>query len=82
MADLRGANLQDADLRGANLEGATLGGANLRGATLSYAILWLATDLTIEQLATVKTLYRAKLDSPLLEQVKRLYPHLLDEPKE
>ena len=82
MADLRGANLQGADLAGANLEGADLLGANLQGATLSHAILWLAKDLTIEQLATVKTLYRAKLDPPLLRQVKKQFPHLLEKPKD
>ena len=48
MADLGGANLQEADLSDANLQGADLRGANLqgadlRGANLQEADLWRAS---------------------------------------
>jgi uncharacterized protein YjbI with pentapeptide repeats len=66
MADLRKAYLNDA-----NLEGAKLWGADLRG---TY-------NLTIEQLSTVESLYEAKLDPDLMEQVKKKYPHLLEKPE-
>jgi pentapeptide repeat protein len=66
MTDLRGASL-----RQARLEGASLGQAQLKG----------ATNLTVEQLSTMKTLYQAYLDSPLLEQIKQRYPHLLKAPQ-
>jgi hypothetical protein len=39
-------------------------------------------NLTIKQLSKVKTLYKAKLDPELMEQVKKCCPHLLEEPKE
>jgi hypothetical protein len=39
------------------------------------------TGLTIEQLSVVKTLYKSKLDSELMEQVKEKHPHLLEKPK-
>jgi uncharacterized protein YjbI with pentapeptide repeats len=90
-ADLRSANLSWADLReaelwGANLWEADLGGAdlgrtNLRVADLRGASLKGAKNLTIEQLSKVYTLYKAELDADLLEQVKKGYPHLLEEPK-
>jgi uncharacterized protein YjbI with pentapeptide repeats len=70
------ANLQKAYLQGANLQEAHLWGGNLQGAKLRGA-----QNLTIEQLSTVKTLYKAELDSTLLEQIKKDYPHLLEEPK-
>jgi hypothetical protein len=41
-----------------------------------------AENLTIEQLSKVKTLFLAKLDPELLEQVKKCCPHLLEKPKE
>ena len=38
-------------------------------------------NLTIEQLSKVKSLYKAKLDPELMEQVKKHCPHLLEKPK-
>jgi hypothetical protein len=65
------ANLKGANLREANLSEAHLEKANLRG----------ATNLTIDQLSTVKTLYKVVgLDSTLFEQVRENYPHLLEKP--
>ena len=70
-ANLKKANLREANLREANLREAHLEKANLRG----------ATNLTIDQLSTVKTLYKVVgLDSTLFEQVRENYPHLLEKP--
>jgi hypothetical protein len=73
-ADLRRAKLSDADMFGAKLSGADLFGANLSDADLSDADLRGVFYLTIEQLSKVKTLYKAKLDPELIEQVKDEYP--------
>ena len=75
-AQLQGASLWDAQLQGANFEGAQLQGADLTGANLEGA-----HDLTVEQLAAVKTLYNAHLDPPLLEQIRQQYPQLLEIPR-
>jgi len=90
-ANLKGANLREAYLEKANLTEAYLGKANLeeanlREANLSEAHLEKAnlrgaTNLTIDQLSTVKTLYKVVgLDSTLFEQVRENYPHLLEKP--
>jgi hypothetical protein len=87
-ADLRGAHLEEANLAEACLEGANLAGAHLEGADLAGACLE-GTDLagahlegmrnlTFEQLATVSTLYGARLDLPLLQWIQQQYPHLLE----
>jgi uncharacterized protein YjbI with pentapeptide repeats len=70
-----------ADLSGADLLAAELGGAELGGVNLQDADLRSATGLTLAQLATVKTRYKAKLDRALLEQVTKTYPHLLQRPR-
>lgn len=75
-ADLKGAYLEGTDLREADLREADLMGAYLVGANLQGAF-----DLTIEQLSKAKTLYEAQLDSELLKQIKKDYPHLLEKPK-
>jgi uncharacterized protein YjbI with pentapeptide repeats len=86
-ARFEGANLYDANLQGANLANAHLQKANLKVTQLQEvsfesADLIGAKNLTIEQLSKVKTLYQAKLDNELLEQVKKCCPHLLEKPKE
>lgn len=80
-ADLGKANLQDTLLMDANLQKANLMGANLMGADLEGANLLEVKTLTIKQLSEVETLYNAKLDPKLLEQIKGKYPHLLEKPK-
>ncbi len=67
-----GASFLHTDLRGFDLEGANLKGADLRG----------VKNLTLNQLSQVKSLYNAKLDPKLMEQVKEKYPHLLEKPVE
>ena len=80
-AYLEKANLTEAYLEKANLKKANLREANLREAHLEKANLRGATNLTIDQLSTVKTLYKVVgLDSTLFEQVRENYPHLLEKP--
>lgn len=67
-AYLMEANLQNSYLMGADFENATLYKADFRG----------AKGLTIEQLAKAKTLYLAKFDDDLQQQVKDLIPELVE----
>lgn len=67
-AYLMEANLQNSYLMGADFENASLYKADFRG----------AKGLTIEQLAKAKTLYLAKFDEELQEQVKELVPELVE----
>ena len=79
-ADLGRTELQEAKLEEAQLQGAYFEGAQLQGASLRGAQLKGAKNLTVEQLAAVKTLYGADLDPPLLEQIQQQYPQLLEKP--
>ncbi len=54
---------------------------HLAGADLSEATLEGARDLTVEQLAAVKTLYKSKLDPELADQMQATCPWLFEEPK-
>jgi BTB/POZ domain-containing protein KCTD9 len=67
-AYLMEANLQNSYLMGADFENASLYKADFRG----------AKGLTIEQLIKAKTLYLAKFDDELLEQVRSVIPELVD----
>src|SRR6478735_8233045 len=60
-------NMQNSYLMGADFENASLYKADLRG----------AKGLTIEQLTKAKTLYLAKFDDEILEQVKAVIPELV-----
>lgn len=66
-AFLMEADLQNCYLMGADFENASLYKADLRG----------AKGLTVEQLAKVKTLYLAKFDDEILEQIKTNLPDLV-----
>jgi hypothetical protein len=84
-ADLSLANLQDiylelADLRRTNLSRANFKGTKLRMADLMGANLTGAKGLTVAQLSTVRTLYKAQLDPQILEQLKKDHPQLLQKP--
>lgn len=81
-AELTSANLQKANLRSANFQEASLDNTDLREADLQNANLKEAYYLTVKQLSNVKTLYKAKLDSKLMEQIKKIHPHLLEKPKD
>ncbi len=70
------ANFNNAYLMEANLSNSYLMGADLENASLYKADLRGAKGLTVEQLAKAKTLYLAKFDDELLEQVKNLIPEL------
>ena len=90
-ADLRGANLENAVLTGANLKnayckqtnlkGANLKEADLRGTYFHYADLSGAEELTSEQLLSVTTLYKARIDKKLFDAVKADNPKKLNNPK-
>ena len=83
--DLRGANLEytdlsDADLGQANLS-ANLTGANLSRANLTRANLKAAASINLRQIASARTLHGAILPPAVLDQVRKYYPHLLEEPE-
>ena len=90
-ADLRGANLKNANLRGANLEnaycknvnleGANITGAKLNGAYFHFARLQNVEGLTVENLCTVTSIYKARLEAPVLEIIETNYPTKLRNPK-
>ena len=79
---LQKSNLAETDFKDANLQRVNLWKANLRGANFEGADLRGAEGLEIEQLAEVKTLYKAKLDLLLMKQVAEKHPHLLRKPEE
>jgi uncharacterized protein YjbI with pentapeptide repeats len=66
-AFLMEANLQNSYLMGADFENASLYKADLRG----------AKGLAVDQLAKAKTLYLAKFDDEILEQIKTSIPELV-----
>lgn len=80
-ASLIGAKLEKANLGAAHLEGAELWGASLEGANLWGADLTKARNLTVDQLAKVKTLYQAALPPDLQKEIQEQYPRLLEKPK-
>lgn len=71
------ANLNNAFLMEANLVNCYLMGADLENASLYKADLRGAKGLTIEQLSKVKTLYLAKFDDEILEQILTNLPELV-----
>jgi uncharacterized protein YjbI with pentapeptide repeats len=77
-ANLTGVHLQRANLMYAHLESANFRYAYLEGAGLRDTHLEKARHLTVEQLATVNTLYQAHLDPSLREQIQQQYPQLLE----
>ncbi|MBL7862558.1 MAG: pentapeptide repeat-containing protein [Cyclobacteriaceae bacterium] len=70
-------NFKNAFLMEANLNGSYLMGADFENASLYKADLRGAKGLTLEQLTKAKTLYLAKFDDELLEQVKVAIPELV-----
>lgn len=79
-AVLKGAQLPGANLKKANLSAANLNGANINGTDFEGADLRNAVGLTVPQLSTACTLYKAQLDEPLMSQMKLKYPKLFQEP--
>lgn len=71
------ANFNNAFLMESNLQNCYLMGADLENASLYKADLRGAKGLTVEQLSTVKTLYLAKFDDEILEQIKTNLPELV-----
>jgi uncharacterized protein YjbI with pentapeptide repeats len=71
------ANFNNAYLMEANLTNCYLMGADFENASLYKADLRGAKGLTVEQLAKAKTLYLAKFDDEVLEQIKTSIPELV-----
>jgi len=71
------ANFNNAFLMEANLQNCYLMGADLENASLYKADLRGAKGLTVEQLSQVKTLYLARFDDEILEQIKTNLPELV-----
>jgi uncharacterized protein YjbI with pentapeptide repeats len=81
-ADFEGAfliktNFKNAYLMEANLKNSYLMGADFENSSLYKADFRGAKGLTIEQLAKAKTLYLAKFDDELMQQVKAMVPELV-----
>jgi len=72
------ANFKNSFLMESNLTNCYLMGADFENASLYKADLRGAKGLSIEQLAKVKTLYLAKFDDEILEQIKTILPTLVD----
>jgi len=77
-ANLQYADLTHANLRGADLRATNLDGANLWGVVFTSTKLQGVKGLTIDQLLQVTTLYKASLDPPLKEQIKKDFPLLFN----
>jgi uncharacterized protein YjbI with pentapeptide repeats len=71
------ANFNNAFLMESDLQNCYLMGADFENASLYKADLRGAKGLTVEQLAKVKTLYLAKFDEEILEQIKTALPALV-----
>lgn len=71
------ANFSNAFLMEANLQNCYVMGADFENASLYKADLRGAKGLTVEQLSKVKTLYLAKFDEEILEQIKTSLPELV-----
>lgn len=71
------ANFNNAFLMEANLQNCYLMGADFENASLYKADLRGAKGLSVEQLSKVKTLYLAKFDDEILEQIKTNLPELV-----
>jgi len=83
-ADLGGADLSEADLGDANMSCTDLSAANLyesdlSNANLSGANLICVRGFSIEELSCVETLCDAGLSPEWIKQVRKKYPHLLEE---
>jgi uncharacterized protein YjbI with pentapeptide repeats len=70
-------NFRNAFLMEANLRNSYVMGADFENASLYKADLRGAKGLTLEQLCKAKTLYLAKFDDEILEQVKTQVPELV-----
>jgi hypothetical protein len=66
--------MENADLSNANVEGAIFNNARMVKTNLMNA-----EGLTIEQLSKVKTLFGAKLDRTIEDELKRNFPALFEE---
>ena len=72
-------NFKNAFLMEANMKGSYLTGADFENASLYKADLRGAKGITVDQLKKAKTLYLAKFDDEILEQLKEFIPELVGE---
>jgi len=72
------ANFKNAYLMKANLTGANLTEVNFENSSLYKADLRGVMGLTVEQISKAKTLYMAKIDSKLMEELKAKHQHLVN----
>ena len=70
----------EANLKGAKLQGADLWEANLRGVNFRAANLEGIKRVSKDQISKVETLFEARLDAELREQLADC-PHLFEEPE-
>jgi uncharacterized protein YjbI with pentapeptide repeats len=71
------ANFKNAFLMEANLRGSYLMGADFENASLYKADFRGAKGITVDQLAKAKTLYLAKFDNEIMEEIKVSVPELV-----
>lgn len=71
------ANFNNAFLMEANLQNSYVMGADFENASLYKADLRGVKGITMDQLSKVKTIYLAKFDDELLEEIKTSLPHLI-----
>lgn len=95
-AYLQEADLSDTNLKGSNFQRATMGYAwssddddaflfrrtDLQNALLEDADIRGVLGLSVKQLSRVKTLYKARIDTQILDEIRQAYPHLLQKPSE
>jgi hypothetical protein len=75
------ANLQGANLSHSDCQGAEFDDTELKGASLLKADLRNARYLEAKQLMSAKTLYRARLDREVEEEVRPACPQLFEDPR-
>jgi energy-coupling factor transporter ATP-binding protein EcfA2 len=91
-ADIREASLVGVNFTGADLEGAQMGfadlqrsdfkDANLKGADLRCANLRGVSDLPIQDLASVKSLFRAEMDETIKAELQKIKKELFAKPSD
>lgn len=71
-------DFENAFLIDANMKNCFISDANFKNASLYKADLTGAVGLKAEQLMTAKSLYQTKIDLPVLNKLKELVPHLIN----
>ena len=77
-----GTDLEEAKLGFANLQKSDFKDANLKGADLRCANLRDVTNLPIQDLANVKSLYRAEMDAAIQKELQAMKGELFSKPSD